>query len=334
MGIMIKSLFFVLILLTGLGGIAYWLKVQDKLPLDDVARAEAPGDFVALTDGQIHYRWFEPEITADDAQVIVMAHGFSTPNFIFEQNAEALSKAGFRVLTFDHFGRGWSDRPEGPYSVDFFDRELLELTDALGIDEPFGLVGLSMGGVIVAEFAARHPERVSKLGLLVPAGLKLGTDEGSFNDRLMTTPVLGEWVWTVFGEQLLLADDQYDESTLRPDQQLAGDVSAQMAYAGYLPALLSSYRANPMRDRDETFQRVSDARIPTLAIFGDMDTTVPPEAKSRLESAAPDAETHMIAGGDHGLNYKMAQTVNPLLVDFFNGETVTDQAALTGLIEN
>ncbi|MEM7663440.1 MAG: alpha/beta hydrolase [Pseudomonadota bacterium] len=334
MGIVVKSLFFVLVLLAGLGGIAYWLTVQDKLPLDDAARADAAGEFVRLTDGDIHYRWFEPEDDAADAPVIVMAHGFSTPNFIFEQNAEALASEGFRVLTFDHFGRGWSDRPEGPYSVDFYDRELLELADAMELDEPFGLVGLSMGGVIVAEFAARHPERVSKLGLLVPAGLTLGTEAGSFNDRLLTTPVLGEWVWTVFGEQLLLGDDQYDESTLRPHERLAGDVSIQMAYEGYFSALLSSYRHNPMRDRDETFQRVNEIGVPVVAIFGDADTTVLPASEKRLKAAIPDSETHMIEGGDHGLNYKMAGAVNPILIDFFSEITLTDTAAQTSLREN
>lgn len=334
MGVVIKSLFFVLIILAGLGGLAYWLTVQDRLPLDEAARVDAPGAFVSLTDGDIHYRWFEPDGDVSDAPVIVMAHGYSTPNFIFEQNADALANAGFRVLTFDHFGRGWSDRPEGPYSVDFYDRELLELTDTLKLDQPFGLVGLSMGGVIVAEFAARHPERVSKLGLLVPAGLQLGTEKGSLSDRLMMTPILGEWVWNVLGEQLLLADDQYDESSLRPHQRLAGDVSVQMAYAGYFPALLSSYRYNPMRDRDETFRQVGDAGIPTLAIFGAADTTVLPESEARLKAVFPEAETHMVAGGDHGLNYKMAETVNPILTNFFTEDVLTDQAAQTSLREN
>lgn len=331
MGVVIKSLFFVLIVLAGLGGIAWWLTIQDKLPMDAAARAEAPGEFVTLTDGDIHYRWFGPEEGTADAPVIVMAHGFSTPNFIFEQNAEALAAAGFRVLTFDHFGRGWSDRPEGPYSIDFYDRELLELTEALDIEAPFGLAGLSMGGVIVAEFAARHPERVSKLALLVPAGLKLGSEAGSPSDRLLMTPVLGDFVWTVFGEQLLLGDSQYDENSLRPDQRLAGDVSTQMAYKGYFSALLSSYRNTPMRDRDDVFRSVGNAGIPVLAVFGDADTTVLPESEARLKEAIPSAETHMIEGGDHGLNYKLAPQIDPILIEFFAVDALTDGAAQTSL---
>ena len=84
----------------------YWWAGKDLKVMDAAARAEAPGDFLQATDGQIHYQARGPE----DGNVIVMVHGFSTPAFIFEQNADALSAAGFRVVQFDHFGRGWSDR--------------------------------------------------------------------------------------------------------------------------------------------------------------------------------------------------------------------------------
>ena len=69
--------------------------------------------------------------------------------------ARSFVRSGFRTLRFDHFGRGWSDRPSGKYDVDFYDRALIELLDHVGVDEPFGLAGLSMGGPIVAEFTAR-----------------------------------------------------------------------------------------------------------------------------------------------------------------------------------
>ena len=330
MGVMLKSLLFVLTIVLALAGAAYWMVIQGKAPLDAEARAQAPGAFAALSDGQIHYRWHGP----DTGPVIVMTHGFSTPNFIFEQNAEALAEQGYRVLTFDHFGRGWSDRPKGPYSVDFYDRALLELTETLGIDDPFGLVGLSMGGVIAAEFAARHPERVSKLALFVPAGLVLGGEAGSLNDRLLHTPVIGEWIWTVFGERILLGDSQYDEATLQPHQRLAGDVAQQMTYRGYFSALLSSYRHLPMRDRDDAFRRVADHDMPVLAIFGDADTTVLPESAARLEAAIPEAEIHMIAGGDHGVTYKMSETVNPIVTAFFAPADLTGASEETSLVEN
>lgn len=281
--------------------------------LDSEARSLAPGAFLETSQGTLHYRWHGPE----DGTVIIMTHGFSTPNFIFEQNAIALADQGFRVLTFDHFGRGWSDRPRTKYTIDFYDRELLDLANGLGLTEPFGLVGLSMGGPITAEFTARHPERVSGLFLFVPAGFKLGTDPGSTNDKLLRTPIIGDWIWRVFGKRILLGDPQYDEIAVAPENRLAGDVTAQMKYAGYFEALLSSYRHLPMYDRDETYQRVEQSGVPVHAIFGEKDTTVLIESANRLSRAAPSAQITRLANGEHGLNYQMNSVTNPILIDFF-----------------
>ncbi len=283
-------------------------------PLNDEARSKAPGAFAELSDGQIHYRLEGP----DDGPLVVLVHGFSTPNFIYEQNVEALNAAGVRTLRFDHFGRGWSDRPSGKYDVDFYDRSLVELLDHLKVDEPFGLAGLSMGGPIVAEFTARHPERVNKLVLLVPAGLDLaGADSGAA--KLVATPVIGDFIWRMFGKGILLGDPQYDESALASENRLRGDVTEQFQYRGYLQSLLSSLRHMPMSAREETFERVAETGIPVMAIYGAKDETVLISSAERLQGLIPDADVRVIEDGEHGLNYQHHQIVNPWLVDFFAG---------------
>lgn len=291
---------------------AYLVADMRLKPLNEQTRSEAPGAFVDVTDGKIHYQWDGPE----DGPVIVLVHGFSTPLFIFEQNVEALNAAGYRTLRFDHFGRGWSDRPGGKYDVDFYDRALLEVMDSQGLDQPVGLGGLSMGGPIVAEFAARHPERVKSLVLFVPAGLDLAsTDSGAA--KLIQVPLLGDWIWRMFGRSILLGDSQYDESALAPESRLRGDVSAQFAYRGVLQALLSSFRHMPMTGREDTFQRLAATKIPVLAIYGDVDDTVLVSSAARLQDLIPDADVRVLEGGGHGLNYQNHETVNPWLTDWF-----------------
>lgn len=281
-------------------------------PLNDEARSKAPGAFAQLSDGQLHYRLEGPE----NGPLVVLVHGFSTPNFIYEQNVEALTAAGMRTLRFDHFGRGWSDRPSGKYDIEFYDRALIELLDQLNIDEPFGLTGLSMGGPIVAEFTARHPERVSKLVLLVPAGLDLaGADSGAA--KLVQTPVIGDWIWRMFGKSILMGDPQYDESALAPEDRLQGDVTEQLEYRGYLQALLSSLRHMPMSGREETFERVAATGVPVLAIYGVEDETVLITSAERLRGLIPGADIRPVYHAGHGLNYQNHKTVNPWLVDWF-----------------
>ncbi|MEL7033537.1 MAG: alpha/beta hydrolase [Pseudomonadota bacterium] len=305
-GLRVLAMFIVLAL-----GAYLWAEARLK-PMNDAARANAPGAFASLTDGQLHYRWDGPE----EGPVIVLVHGFSTPNFIYEQNVQALNAAGFRTLRFDHFGRGWSDRPKTRYDVDFYDRTLIELLDHVGIDEPFGLAGLSMGGPIVAEFTARYPDRVNQLVLLVPAGLDTAGADGN-SARLLATPLIGDWVWRMFGKSILLGDAQYDEAARAPEDRLQGDVTEQLEYRGYLQALLSTFRHMPMTAREETFQRLAATGVPVLAIYGDADTTVLVSSAAKLEQFLPDGDIRIVEGGEHGLNYQMHSLVNPWLVDWF-----------------
>ncbi len=265
-----------------------------------------------LPGGMMYYRWDGPE----DGPIIVMVHGFSTPHFIYEQNVEALNVAGFRTLRYDHFGRGWSDRPRLKYDVDFYDATLLRLLDKLGVDEPVGLVGLSMGGPITAEFTARHPERVRKLFLFVPAGLDTaGAD--TFSVKLVRTPVIGDWVWRMFGKGILLGNPQYDESVLAPENRLQGDVTVQMAYRGYLEALLSTLRHMPMAGREETFEQLSATGVPVMAVYGDADATVLVSSADKLRALVPSADVRVMEGGEHGLNYQRHEEANPMLVEWF-----------------
>ena len=305
----IRSLSLIIVLALG----SYLLADMRLKPLDEDARALAPGDFVELSDGQLHYKWDGPE----DGPVLVLIHGFSPPHFIYEQNVEALNEAGFRTLRFDHFGRGWSDRPKPRYDVDFYDRTLIDLLDHVGVDEPFGLAGLSMGGPIVAEFTARYPERVKQLVLLVPAGLDTAGADGS-SAALLRTPLVGDWIWRMFGKSILLGDSQYDETARAPEDRLQGDVTVQLEYRGYLQALLSTFRHMPMAGREETFTRLATTDVPVLAIYGDADATVLVSSAAKLEQILPQGDIRIVEGGEHGLNYQMHTLVSPWLVDWFS----------------
>lgn len=288
---------------------------RDLKPLDAIERQRAPGKFADLPGAKIHYKLSGPE----GAPVIVMVHGFSTPGFIFDQNAAALREAGFRVLQFDHLGRGWSDRPKARYDADFYDWELLSLLDALNIKEPAGFVGLSMGGPIVAEFAVRHPDRVARVFLFVPAGLDVSGTDG-FQASLLRTPVLGDWLWRMVGLKTVAGDPQYDEKGLDPGDRLQGDIREQMRYPGYGRALLQTFRNFHMKDRDETWRALAASRIPVSAVFGDADPTIPVSSAARLSSLVPEANVTVLEGGDHGLNYKRNKDVSAGLIGWFKQE--------------
>ena len=91
--------------------ISYISAIAGTEEMNDEVRISLNKEFVKLKNGAIHYGWSGPV----DGEVIVMIHGFSTPRFVFMKNVGALAGAGYRVLTYDHYGRGFSDRPTVDY---------------------------------------------------------------------------------------------------------------------------------------------------------------------------------------------------------------------------
>jgi pimeloyl-ACP methyl ester carboxylesterase len=136
--------------------------------LNKETRNSASGSFIQLPDGVTHY-----ELGGNESgEFVVLVHGFSVPYYIYDPTFNALMQAGFRVLRYDLFGRGFSDRPRTRYNIDLFVKQLADLLDALRVSRPVNLVGLSMGGPITATFTARHPERIKTLTLIDPAGAR------------------------------------------------------------------------------------------------------------------------------------------------------------------
>ena len=130
-----------------------------RIPMDAQARADAPGEFASLSNGITHYQFHGPV----DGPLVVCVHGLTTPSFVYEGLATRLVERGHRVLVYDHYGRGYSDRPKGDQDRAFFVSHLEELLEHLNIDTPFDLVGYSMGGWVVTAYATIHPKMIKRL---------------------------------------------------------------------------------------------------------------------------------------------------------------------------
>src|SRR5882672_6533208 len=101
----------------------YFARNPERQTLDAAARRGAAGRFVRLSGGVTHYDVAGP----DSGRTVVLIHGFSVPYYIWDSTAAALSAAGYRVVRYDEYGRGLSDRPDVPYSDDLYDRQIGEL---------------------------------------------------------------------------------------------------------------------------------------------------------------------------------------------------------------
>lgn len=277
--------------------------------LDDAARANVAGQFVALPDGVVHYELAGPE----QAPAVVLVHGFSVPYYIWDPTFRALTEAGFRTLRYDLYGRGHSDRPDAVYNLDFFERQLVNLLDALSIAWPVDIVGLSMGGPIALTLADRDPQRMRKLVLIDPAGFPMPMP---LTSRLLRVPGLGEALFDWFGDRFFVSD--LGKDFYRPDRfpEYQQQYLAPMRFVGFRGALLSTVRNGALNNSAETYVRVGRQGRPTLLIWGRQDRTVPFPTHAKVQVAIPHAEFHAIDQAGHIPHYERPEVVNPLLVEF------------------
>lgn len=265
--------------------------------MDAAARAEAPGAFATLSRGLTHYRWQGPEHGA----VTVCVHGLTTPSFVWDGLVPGLAAAGRRVLVYDLYGRGFSDRPEGAQDAAFFTGQLRELLADQGVTGPVTLIGYSMGGAIATEFAAKHPERVQDVILIAPAGL--GHDLGPVARIVAGGGPLALWL-------MLAAFPRSFQRGCEAERALPSSVpgivdlqQVQLRWRGFVPAVARSLSGILAQDLAPVHARITQSGPPVHAIWGADDTVIPIACKGRLAALNPAARQSVIAGAGHGLTY-------------------------------
>jgi pimeloyl-ACP methyl ester carboxylesterase len=242
---------------------------------------------------------------------VLLAHGFSVPSYIWDSTVTALTGAGFRVARFDYYGRGYSDRPDVPYSADLLDRQMLQLLDSLGWRDPVDIVGLSMGGPVTAGFTGRHPERVRSLTLVDPAAGPADNLPAMFR-----IPGLGQVFWQTFAVPGMAAGQFSDFVEPKRWPDWADRYRVQMQYRGFGRALRSTLSESRGRNLDSVYARVGALGTPVLLIWGVQDSTVPIKFADGVRKAIPQAQYHPIERAGHLPHMERTDVVNPVLIQF------------------
>ena len=269
-----------------------------NLQLKTITKLDFPkeGSWANLSAGNIYYQWHNPTVKAN-GETIILVHGFSTPSFVWKGLLEDLLSSGYRVLTYDHFGRGFSERPSVAYTKDFYLRTLNELLDHHSINDPVHLVGYSMGAPIIGFFSDRYPEKVRSLSLIAPAGFSPTTPVSS-KTNLMYYPLIGEWFFNVFRDKFkeMLMPESEDSNDKRAITQEEYKLlfSEQFKYRGYIEALLSTLRNFNLFNVLNMYSRIGKSQKPVLAIWGKLDGVVPFSGSKYLEEAIPHVDLVII----------------------------------------
>lgn len=296
----------VMVLLLGLI-VVYQLRNIETQSVQDLDLSGLPGQRIELPVGASYYELAGPL----DGPKVVLVHGFSVPSYIWDPTFEDLAAAGFRVLRYDLLGRGYSDRPVVDYTPDHFAQQLLELQDALGWHAPVHVVGLSMGGLVSASYAAEHKERVRTLSLIAPLT--------AVHDKPgpLLYPVIGEWLMTVFyvpGVADSQSADFYDPAF---NEGWAQRYRFQTHIKGFARSVLSTLREFSDYDIARRYRQVAANATPVQLIWGQQDQVLPFSDSELQREWNPNLSFHAIDKAGHLPHYEQRAQVSPALVAFF-----------------
>ena len=220
-------------------------------------------------------------LTEGAGPLVLLLHGFPQFSYEYRRLIPALARAGYTAVAPDMRGYGQTSRPARieDYALQTLGDDVAALVDAFG--EPKAhVLGHEWGGIVAAEAALSHPDKVDRLILVNgPPAITLGRAiHHSWRQRLRSSyvlfyriPRLPEWSLTALHGwvmSLLLSDDAFsaaDVAAYRDAICLPGAAWAGLAY----------YRSIAHTIKDDA-NRLRGKRItsPGLIVWGERDRTL------------------------------------------------------------
>ncbi len=248
-------------------------------------------------DWRSHLRWVHVQerpvnvLDIGAGPAVVFLHGLAGCWQNWLQNIVPLA-ADHRVVAIDLPGFGESAMPARPISVSGYARTVVEVLDALGLEQAT-IVGNSMGGFVGCEMAIRFPQRIERLALVAGAGLSLRhmRHERKAGARARVENLL----FFALGRLARHTDLVVRSRRLRRGllllvvahpEQLPAPLIAEQAHGAGKPGFddaLEAMTAYPIRDR------LGEISCPTLIVWGEDDRLVPVRDAAEFEWLIGDA---------------------------------------------
>ena len=242
---------------------------------------------------------------AGDGPPVVLLHGFCGDHRVWESVVPGL-RGQYRVITPDLPGCGRSGLPaalEIPLMAD----AVVRLLDALEIAAA-PVIGHSMGGYVALEVAARHPGRLSALGLVHSHPFARVNDEEP-GVRRRSIAFMERYGAALFVKQSIPA-------AFAPGYPDRLEVEKQTYRALETPTagLVACQRA--MLHRADHTATLSACPVPVLQIHGHHDTVVPTAIQEAMSILAPQTRVHWLPAAGHFGPAEAPKAVSRLLRQF------------------
>jgi pimeloyl-ACP methyl ester carboxylesterase len=247
---------------------------------------------------------------------LLFIHGLLGYSFSWRFTIPALAQHA-TVYAIDMLGTGFSDRPPNlDCSFKASAQRLLRFVDLTGLDR-CGLLGTSHGGAVAMMMAALAPDRIRRL-ILVDS-----VNPWSAHGKRLTVLVSNALVAPLFVNvaphvprlHAYYHRRMFGDPRRMPPDSLEGYLKPMRIPGSYEYALAVTRTWNrDLKELESMLPRI--AQIPTLLIWGSLDTAVDPASAAPLQQCFKDCRLVMFEGAGHLPYEEVPEEFNRAVVEF------------------
>jgi len=240
----------------------------------------------------------------------------------------------FRLIALDNFGTGDSDTPDDDFTYTVPEQAdmVVRLMDELNIRQAT-LIGVSYGGMISLNIAARYPDRVTSLVCIEGAVIMPKPSPYNFMEQGLDTPIIGDAIIGFIRSGLLnevIAKDVmgYAWPTMADeDKSAVKEIISHYTDAATRQTWLSLARA--LRTSKDFTEEAKVIKAPVLYLYGDkssfremVDTNI-----DYFKTHLPNVNMVSFEDGIHDLELQKPKETAAMILDFVAPEQARSLAS-------
>jgi len=205
------------------------------------------------------------------------------------------------IIVFDKRGFGLTSFGNKNSTISQYANDISGLIDALGIQKPVDILGMSLGGFIAQELTLLHPEKVDRLVIFA----------SGCSGKVAVPPVA--LAANPIEQIKLIVENMFPDNWKKEHQN----------YTSYipLPQVLPSQKSvqsegQALGNWKGSCDRISKIQNPTLVIVGTDDVILPPINSIEMVQKIPGAWLVQIKDGGHGVMYQYPEKISKIIETF------------------
>lgn len=225
--------------------------------------------------------------SGDSKQVLILIHGLGASAERWNRVIPIFAQH-YRVIVPDLIGFGYSDKPFVDYTPVFFSEFIASFLKALNITRP-NIIGSSLGGQIIAEYASSNSKNIDKLVLVSPAGV-----------MKQSTPALDAYIMAALYPNTQSAKNAFElmEGSGKPvDDIIVQGFIERMHLPNAKLAFMSTILG--LKNSDQITTKLDKITSPTLLVWGSLDPVIPIQYAEAFVNSIKDCQFITMNGCGH-----------------------------------